>query len=544
MGSARVGNAAADLSVTRPAMSDFSALPNWLAVFAMLPLLGAGLGLALGPIALRPGLHAQNAIAMVAGLANLALAVGLLLYTAQGETLVLHVGARQGPFGIVLVADVFAAIMLAVTALIYVASIPYAMDLLDDRSRMGYFPLSLFLLMGVNGAFLAGDLFNLYVFYEILVISSFVLLSLGGQADQIRGGMRFVVLNLLSSMIFLGGIAITYGVFGTLNLAHLASLLAQDAAPPWVVPVLAGLLFVAFGSKSALFPLHFWLPCSYYTTHPAVNALFGGLLTKVGLYTLMRIYPLLFPQVLMQWHLLFMLVAGASIAVGTLGALACQTIRRVLSFQIVSHVGFIFVGLALAGTGTLSPELCFAAAIVYLVHHMIVKTALLMASGIVEHEFQSGRIHAGVRGNRGLLAHKTGLGIWFFLAAIALAGIPPFSGFLGKLGIFQLLVSDRQWGLMAVAVASSVLTLTVIVRLWQSFFWGRFRPQTRTQAALRAPGLLSLSPVGSLVACSLLIGLFGQQLWTLSARAAEQLHDRQAYIQQAGLAETLSAEDH
>ncbi len=519
-------------------------LPNLLVAFTVLPLSGAGIALFTGRISWLSRLHSQSVIALLVGFLNLLLAVALLVYCTRVGTLVLHVGARTGPFGIMLVADVFAALMLVLTAIIYLASVPYAIDLLDERDRMGFYPLSLFLLMGVNGTFLAGDLFNLYVFFEILVISSFVLVTLGGQTDQIKGGMRFVVLNLLASMVFLGGIAVTYGVLGTLNIAHMAMLLSQATVPSWVVPVLAGLLFVAFGSKAALFPFHFWLPCSYHTTHPVINALFGGLLTKVGIYALFRMYPLLFPELLVQWHILFVVLAASSMLVGTLGALAGQTIRRALSFKIINHIGFIFVGLAVAGSPAVTMDWALAAAIVYLVHHMLVKTALLMAGGAVEHVLQSG--HLSLQHNQGLLTHHTWLGIWFFLAAISLVGIPPFSGFVGKLGLLQLMVASGQWALLAVAIVTSIITLVVIFRLWQNFFWGRAQPPP---AAVH-PGhparasLLCLSPVAGLVACSLLVGIFGQQIWDISAQAGMQLANRGSYIQNAGLADHLDVEAH
>ena len=521
-------------------------LPNLLLAFTALPLSGAGIALVTGRVHLLPRFHSQSLISLLVGLLNLLLAVFLLVYCARSEPLVLHVGGRTGPFGIMLVADVFSALMLALTAVIHLASVPYAIDLLDERDRMGFYPLSLFLLMGVNGTFLAGDLFNLYVFFEILVISSFVLVTLGGQADQIKGGLRFVVLNLLASMVFLGAIAITYGVLGTLNLAHIAMLLPQTIIPQWVMPVLAGLLFVAFGSKAALFPFHFWLPCSYHTTHPVINALFGGLLTKVGMYALFRMYPLLFPALLTQWQVLFVVLAAGSMIVGTLGALAGQTIRRALSFKIISHIGFIFVGLAVAGSPGVTLEWALAAAIVYLVHHMIVKTALLMAGGAVEHVLQAGRLPLQFTHHRGLLAHYRGLGVWFFLAAISLVGFPPFSGFVGKLGMMQLMVATGQWALLAVTVATSIVTLIVIFRLWQGFFWGRARsprPSADSEPKARA-SLLSLSPIAGLVVCSLLVGIFGQQVWSISSQAATQLADRGSYIQNAGLADHLDVEAH
>lgn len=530
-------------------MFSHSALPNLLAAFAMLPLLAAGLGLVLTRIRFISHLHTQGVLAFLAGVLNLGASGWLLFHVNTAGALVLHVGARHGPFGIVLVADVFTALILVLTALIFLASVPFAIALLDQRDRMGYYPLSLFLLMGVNGAILAGDLFNLYVFFEILVISSFVLVTLGGQAEQIKGGLRFVVLNLLASMVFLGALAITYGTLGTLNMAHIALLLPQPEVPAWVSPVLAGLLFVAFGSKAALFPLHFWLPCSYHTTHPAINALFGGLLTKVGLYALFRLYPLWFPHLLSQWHILFACLAGLSMIVGTLGALSGQTMRRALSFKIISHVGFIFLGLALVGADPNLIVPCLTAAIVYMVHHMIVKTALLMAGGAVEHEFHSGRIHAGLQRNRGLLDQRAWLGLWFFLAALSLIGIPPFSGFVGKLGLFQMMVATEQWLLLAIAIGASILTLIVVMRLWQSFFWGKphsahASAPTGVEATPARRGWLALSPIAGLMACSLLMGIWGQQVWNVSDRAAHQLTDRTGYIQQVALADHVEVEEH
>ncbi len=522
------------------------AVPNLLSLFTVLPLMGAGLSLVIGFRQLGPRLHSQNVVALVAGILNACVAGYVLYYCTQVHALVLHVGGRTGPFGITLVADTFAALMLAVTAVIFVASIPYAIDLLDGRDRMGYFPLSLFLLMGVNGTFLAADVFNLFVFFEIIVISSFVLLTLGGQGDQIKGGMRYVVLNLLASFVFLSGVAVVYGVFGTLNFAHLASLVADDAVPPWVLPVMGGLLFVSFGNKAALFPLHFWLPSSYHTTHPAVNALFGGLLTKVGIYALMRVFSLILPELMYEYHTFFLAIAGITIVVGTLGAFSHRTVRRILNFKIIGHVGFVFLGLGMVGAGTIPMAVCLAATIVYLLHHMLVKTALLMAAGIVEQESKSGRVYLDSSRYRGLLAHRPWLGVWFFLAAISLLGIPPFSGFVGKVGIVRLLVQDQQWLLLAIVTGSGILTLMLVLRIWQSFFWGKSQHRAQAAAApsASATGLLSHSPLAGLVLCSLLLGIFGQQFWSLSAQAAQELQDRTAYIETVGLASQPAMGDH
>lgn len=511
--------------------------PNLLVLFTLLPLFGAGLSLVIGCKHIGHRLHSQSLIALAVGIGN-AFGAGYVLYFCyQVQPLVLHLGTRTGPFGITLIADTFAALMLTVTAVVYVASIPYAIDLLDGRDHMGYFPLSLFLLMGVNGTFLAGDIFNLFVFFEILVTSSFVLLTLGGQGNQIRGGMRFFVLNLLASFIFLGGIALVYGVFGTLNFAHLASLVDSALVPSWVLPVMGGLFFVAFGNKAALFPLHFWLPSSYHTTHPAVNALFAGLLTKVGIYALMRVFPLLLPELIYEWHLFFLVIAGITITVGTVGAFSHRTIRRMLNFKIIGHVGFIFLGLGMAGSSNIPMAAGLAAAIVYLVHHMLVKTALLMAGGIVEQECRTGRVFLNESWHGGLLTHRPWLGIWFFLSAISLLGMPPFSGFVGKVGIVQLLVADQQWILLTIVTVSGILTLMLVIRIWQSFFWGKTTQKDDIGSGTnRLPAkLLAQSPVAGLVICSLLLGVFGQQIYSLSAQAAEELQDRSTYIAVVGL---------
>ena len=260
----------------------------------------------------------------------------------------MQMGNWPAPFGIVLVADGLTAIMLTLSAILTATTVFYAMGTLDQRSRMNYFPLLMFLLMGVNGAFLAGDLFNLYVFFEVLLMASFALLTLGGQIGQINGGIRYVLLNLLASSLFLAAAGITYGTVGTLNMAHIA--VRMPTAPPSVQLFIAGLLLIAFSSKAGLFPLFFWLPSSYHTPHPSVTALFGGLLTKVGIYTLFRIFPLIFPVYLQEWQPLILTIAGLTMLTGVFGAMAVNTMRRVLSFHVISQVGYMVMGLGLAAS--------------------------------------------------------------------------------------------------------------------------------------------------------------------------------------------------
>ncbi len=309
---------------------------------------------------------------------------GLQPYTLQGNRLVLQMGLWPAPYGITVICDALSATMLTVTSILALAILPFAVGTMDShRKRLGYFPLSLVLMMGVNGAFLTGDIFNLYVFFEVLLMASFVLLTLGGTPSQINGGIRYVVLNLLASIMLLTAAGVAYGTVGTLNMAHLAVRL--EDAPTFIKYVLAGLLLVAFGSKAAVFPLFFWLPSSYHTPHPAVTALFGGILTKVGIYTLIRTFTLLLPTVLVDWQPVLLILAGLTMFIGVLGAFAQPTIRRLLSFHIISQVGYMIMGLAIVASPTsLGAGFALAATLIFVIHNMLVKTALMMGGGAVE----------------------------------------------------------------------------------------------------------------------------------------------------------------
>lgn len=515
--------------------------PNWLAAFVAIPLLGGGVGLLVTSRDLRLQLNLQRVVAGVVTTANLLLAFWLLNATVVGgQRLVLQMGLWQAPFGITLVADGLSAIMLTLTALLTTASVLYAIGTLDEREGMNFHPLLIFLLMGVNGAFLAGDLFNLYVFFEVLLMASFVLLTLGGRPSQVNGGVRYVVLNLLASMVFLVTAGVTYGTLGTLNFAHLAERLVM--APPALRVVLGGMLLITYGSKAGLFPLFFWLPASYHTPHPAVTAIFGGLLTKVGVYALFRIYPLLFPDLLANWQPLLLTIAGLSMVAGVFGALSRDTIRRGLSFLVISHVGFIVMGFALATTSNQLPAgFGLAAAIFYMVHHMIVKTALLMAGGAAEMSVGSGQLRVGHLG--GLIKQRPLLATIFFLAAFSLAGFPPFSGFVSKLGLLQVALDNHQWLIAAVSLVVSLLTLMAVVRFWQQGFAGPpaelVAPATAARKQGRLAGWLTLAPIATLVALSLWIGVFSEPVFHWSSIAASQVLDRAGYVQAVNPTSTI-----
>jgi multicomponent Na+:H+ antiporter subunit D len=503
--------------------------PNWLAAPIVIPLICAALGLLVVTRPRPEQLLIQRVLAVTATSLNLVVAVLLLAATAISEQrLVLYVGMWQAPFGITLVGDGLGAIMLVTTALLMLSTVWYAMATLDEREAMNFYPLLLFLLMGVNGAFLAGDLFNLYVFFEVLLMASFVLISLGGRPAQVNGGTRYVVLNLLASMIFLTTAGIAYGTLGTLNLAHLAE--RMEVAPQSLRMMLAGMLLVAYGSKAGLFPLFFWLPASYHTPHPAVTAIFGGLLTKVGIYALFRIYPLLFPELLVGWQPLLLVIAGFTMVVGVFGAMALNTMRRVLSFHVISQVGYMVMGLGLAFSGNeLAIGFGLAAGIFYVVHNMIVKTALLMAAGAAELAMGTGQLQPGHLG--GLYKRYPVLAAVFFVAAFSLAGIPPSSGFIGKLGLLQIALDARQWTIAAVSLIVSLMTLISMIRLWQKGFAGPIEGPMAPETRCNPGGWMTVAPIALLVAVSLAIGIFSAPFFQWSSVAATQALDRTGYIQ-------------
>ena len=317
---------------------------------------------------------AQQVLGLAGAAGLLTGAVALMATVWRHGPQAVHVGAWPQPFAITLVADTLAALMVLVAAVVGAAVAVYALVEVDaERRGMGLYALLMVLLAGVNGAFLTADLFNLYVCFEVMLMASFVLLVLGGGQAQMEGGLKYVTLNLFSSALFLAGVGLTSGAAHSLNLADLADRMPVIAAEqPALAAALAGLFLVAFGIKAALFPLHFWLPASYHTPPAAVSALFAGLLTKVGVYALIRVYGLVFVGVEDVFRFLPM-VAALTMLAGVVGAVAQFNVRRILSFHIVSQIGYIVVGVALLGAPDPAVrQLALTAAVFYSVHHILV----------------------------------------------------------------------------------------------------------------------------------------------------------------------------
>ncbi|MBN1889023.1 MAG: Na+/H+ antiporter subunit D [Thermoflexales bacterium] len=484
---------------------------------------------------LRRRLRAVRWVALAGSTGGLVTALVLLAHVADGRLLVTQLGGWPAPYGITFVVDLFSAMMLTMASLTGTLVLVYTIGSLDaERERMGFYALYQFLLMGVCGSFITGDLFNLYVFFEIMLVSSFGLMTLGGERCQLEGGLKYVVINMVSSTLFVSALGVLYGVAGTLNMADLSQRLL--AAPPGLVAVLASMFLVIFGIKAGLFPLYFWLPASYHTPPPAVSALFAGLLTKVGVYALIRVFTLLFLQDTAYTHALILVIAGLTMVVGVLGAVAQYNFRRLLAFHIISQIGYMIMGLALF------TPLALAGAILHIIHNMVVKTNLFLVSGVAERLGGT----PDLKKLGGLATTQPALAGLFLVSALSLAGLPPLSGFFSKFTLVLAGLESRQYLIVAVSLAVSFLTLFSMIKIWNEAFWKPALPlsvspsqlpcadpqplSAHAPAAGRPPGWLVLAPIATLALLSLGLGLGAGGIYSLAQRAAESLLDPSAYV--------------
>jgi len=447
----------------------------------------------------------------------------LLLWTVHRRgILVAQLGNWEAPFGITFVADHLGAIMVLLAAVTGFAVALYSLQNIDpERVDYGYYPLLHTLLVGVNGAFLTGDLFNLYVWFEVMLIASFVLLSLGGERAQLDGALKYVFINLFGSAVFLAATGLTYGMTGTLNMADLALKLPQ-VADAGLVTTVAMLFLVAFGLKAGVFPLFFWLPASYHTPPVAVSAIFAGLLTKVGVYTLIRAFTLLFTQDVGYTHTLILWVSGLTMITGVLGAAAQFEIRRILSWHIISQIGYMIMGLALY------TPLALVGSVFYITHHIIVKTNLFLVGGVAQHLTGSSQL----REIGGLYKASPLLSVLFLIPAFSLAGFPPLSGFWAKYILIRAGLEVGSYAIVAVALVVGALTLFSMTKIWAEAFWKampegpRPAPTGTRFAALRALYL----PMILLAALTALIGIYAQPFFVLAEASAAELLDPSRYI--------------
>jgi multicomponent Na+:H+ antiporter subunit D len=453
----------------------------------------------------------------------MAASIHLFIKTWNSGILTTQSGSWPAPFGITFVADVFSSVMVLLTSAAGLAvSVFSAVGVSEARIKYGYFPILHFLLMGLSGAFLTGDIFNLYVWFEIIIISSFVLLTLGGREKQIGGGIKYVTLNMVASVIFLTAIAILYGLTGSLNMAHLSQKVAA-VENRGLINVAAMLFFVGFGIKSAVFPLYFWLPASYHTPPSAIAAVFGGLLTKVGIYAILRIFTLIFiPDEFMLK--MFTFVAVATLLTGAFGAIVRKDIRKMFSYLIVCHIGYLIGGLSLF------TELALTGVIFYLIHDIIVKTNIFLATGVIY------KIRGSVKYQEsgGLYAAYPKISLLVAVVLFSLVGVPPLSGFWPKIFLVQEALMVGSYALLAAIIVASLVTLLVIARLWSEVFW-KNRPEINQVGDAFAPLTRSkktmlVAPVIFLALITLYIGFGAENILKVSRHIAGELMNTSPYV--------------
>jgi multicomponent Na+:H+ antiporter subunit D len=483
-----------------------------------LPIVPVALPMAAGIvlILLREHRTLSRVVALAANVAGLFVAADLVTTVRDQGILVLVFGRWTAPFGITFAVDMLGALMVMVTMVVSTATLIFACWSMDEERERGFFyALFQFLLMGVNGSFLTGDIFNLFVWFEVLLISSYALMSLGSEPYQLQETFKYLVLNAIASTLFLVAVAILYGLTGTLNMADLAVKFGRvDQAG--LAGAVAVMFMIVFGIKGGLFPLYMWLPRSYFAPPTVISGLFGGLLTKVGVYALFRVVSLLFATHVALTLPVLLVVSGCTMFFGVIGALAQWDFKRILSYHIVSQIGYMIMGLAIF------TPLAVAGAIYYIIHHILVKTALFLVAGTVEK--RRGTTHLPSLG--GLVDTAPLLSASFLVAGLSLAGVPPLSGFVSKLMLIKAGLDASAYGIVAVSVLVSFLTLFSMMKIFRYGFW---RPVPAEDQPEPGNGARVLA-VAALVGLGIFLGLGAAWAFPYARLAAEQLLDPALYI--------------
>ncbi len=474
----------------------------------------------------------RRLIALAAVAILLGHALGVVAHNLSGDPLVLRLGGWISPFGIVLVADTLAGIMLSLASFTGLACVVFGFFETSVRDEHPLrLPLVFFLLAGIDLSFVTGDLFNLFVAFEVMLLSSYALMTLESGARESRQAWPYLTLNLVGSALFLAACGYTYSLFGTLNFAELA--IRTDALAGDVrLTLLAIALLLVFGLKAGLFPLYQWLPGGYAAMPAPMAAFYAGMLTKVGVYVLIRIFGTVLPPGLSNLHSLIAWTAGLTMVVGVLGAVGQSRVQTILSYHIVSQIGFM----ALA-VGLFSP-FAFTAAIFYIMHHIVVKAALFLVGGAVIR--LNGTDELALTG--GLWRAAPWLGVAFVLQAMSLAGLPPLSGFWGKFMIIQEGFSQAEWILVGLSLVASVLTLMSMLKIWLGAFWKEAPASRGSAAAASCPRGMS-AVVVAMAAVSLVIGLGAERFVVVARQAAAETLDRAGYVAAVEAANLVSYPD-
>ena len=478
----------------------------------LLPILTALVGLFLGAAGWR-----RRAFFAISAAGQVVVAFSLAAHALSGEPLVLLLGNWTAPLGIVLVADGLAGIMLCLSTVVALACILFSFAEIPILSEQPLrLPLVQFLVAGINLTFLTGDLFNLFVAFEVMLIASYALLTLEANDRDIKQAYPYLAVNLFGSALFLAAAGFAYGLFGTLNLAHLAQRMAE-APDSLGVTLVAVLLLVVFGIKTGIFPLYYWLPNSYPILPFSLGALYSGMLTKVGVYVFLRMLGTVFPHSLNDIHTVLAWLAGPTMVIAVLGAVSRNFIRGILSYHILSQIGYMVVAI-----GFFTP-LGIAACIFYVMHHILVKSSLFLIAGAAM--FQSHTDHLAKMG--GLWRVSPVLGVCFLIQAFSLAGLPPLSGFWGKYLIVLVGLDEGYYWLVAAAIIASILTTVSMLKIWFGAFW-QDAPEDAVFPKAGAARPMTVV-IAAMTGVSLGIGLGAEFFINISMAAADSLLNQEQY---------------
>lgn len=459
----------------------------------------------------------QRIISLATVVAVTIISVVLLLQVQSNGIISVDFSGWLPPFGILFVADTFAVLLVTMASIVTAICLLYAFATIGESyEKMYVYPFMLFLLAGVNGSFLTGDIFNLFVCFEVMLLASYVLVALGGKKHQLREAFKYVVINIVASWLFLVALAYVYGTLKTLNMAHIAQRVAEVGQDPMLTTV-SILLMIVFALKAGLL-LFFWLPGSYSVPPTAIQALFAALLTKVGIYALFRTFTLMFPHNSEVTHTIIGVMAGLTIILGCMGAFAGKDVMQIAVYNVIIGVGFILIGLA---SGT---EAGYAGAVYYLLHDMIAKALLFLLVGTMI--YVTGE--KVVKKMNGLIRNYPLFGWMFFLTMLALAGIPPLSGFLGKVLIGQGAVESGNYVLLAIGFASSVIVLYSLLRIFLASFFGE--ASISEEDKVRIPKRAYVAFVASAVII-VALGIGAESLAPFVENAAQTMVNPSMYIE-------------
>ncbi|WP_342580724.1 Na+/H+ antiporter subunit D [Ureibacillus sp. FSL W7-1570] len=467
-------------------------------------------------IFLRKHVVVQRIIAFLTMLAVSIISFFLLVLVQREGIIRIDFGGWKPPFGILFVADAFSVLMVLTASIVTLICLLYAFSTVGERHEyMFFYSFVLLLVAGVNGSFLTGDIFNLFVCFEVMLMASYALVALGGEKVQLRESLKYVLINVVGSSVFLIALAYLYGTVKTLNMAHIAERVAEAGQDPMLTTV-SLVLFIVFSLKAGLV-LFFWLPGSYVVPPAAVQALFAALLTKVGVYALIRTFTLMFPHRPEVTHTIIGVFAGLTIILGCLGALSSRNVLRIAAYNIVIAVGFILIGLA---SGT---ENALAGSVFYLIHDMIAKALLFLLVGLMV--FLTGEKF--IDNMSGLIRNYPLFGWIYFLTMLALVGIPPLSGFVGKILIGKGAIEAGSYVLLFLGFASSLVVLFSLLKIFLSSFFGETIITNEDKKPLPIASMVSLV---AFALCIVGMGLGAEQLMAYVKDAAKILVNPSIYI--------------